>query len=132
TIKGGGHSGEAVLFDTNSQTVSLTGAVAITNLEITTLTDTNATPAGTLSAASFSQSGGSNTTVTLKQALTASGVAGISLNANTITVNGGLTVTSGPVSLTASGTDTVSTNAVSLGSETLTVDGAGATTISSA
>jgi hypothetical protein len=101
TVTGSMAAGEAVTFDTAAQSVALTGLIAITDIETVMLTGTT----GTLQAASFSESGGTNAATTFGSPLTTTGAAGISVTGDdAIAINSVLTTMAGggdPLTLTA-------------------------------
>jgi hypothetical protein len=127
TVTGSNATGETVTFDTNSQNSVLSGAISLTDIDVISLTDSTGT--GSLKAASFSESGGTNATTTLSRPLLTTGTAGVSITGDTtITDNstidasaaatGGITLTAtrniavnlGAMIQTSSGTIMLSAN----------------------
>ncbi len=104
-VNGSTLSSNSLTFDTNDLTNSVSGAISIADIDAVLLNDSNATPTGTLTAGSFSESGGTNATTTLNQPLYTTGAAGISITGDkTITANSTIDATAaatGTITLTA-------------------------------
>jgi hypothetical protein len=111
TVTGSAATGETVTFDTNSQNSVLTGGISLADIDVISLTDS--TGSGSLKAASFSESGGTNATTTLNRPLLTTGAAGVSITDDTsITVNSTVDASAaatGSVTLTATQNITVGT-----------------------
>jgi hypothetical protein len=113
TVNGSGATGETVTFDPHNQNSILTGAVSLTDIDVVALT--SSTTFGSLKAASFSESGGTNATTTLNQPLLTTRAAGVSITGDTnITVNSTIDATAawtGGISLVALRNITVNSGA---------------------
>jgi uncharacterized repeat protein (TIGR01451 family) len=73
TVVGSTASTNSLTFDTNDQTNSVSGAISVSDIDNVLLTDSNTSPTGTLTAGSFSESGGTNATTTLDRPLITTG-----------------------------------------------------------
>ena len=87
-------TGQAVIFDLNDQVAVLTGDVTITALQTVTVTDNSGTPAGTLTAAAFSDTNSTlvtGSTTTFNQAVTTTSTGETVTGFSTVNVDASLT-----------------------------------------